>query len=239
MPTIDQQIAQLSNEGRKRRSNDWLATVVLGGACVTVLAAWGFGYLTRGWWLRESASGVYDPNARVTGDYFLSDWAWGCFFALALLALFLIVRPWSHRLGSVLFGVLVAAGAGGVLWYSLQEWDVAEAKTVTVLRTTAYPWGETKYHCGRSEWTDSKGNLWAADTGRYENSGFQSCDFVVVFKGWKEVGHEDIPKDAMKRNDGSDPEVAISDNGTVTVTMGDKRVLRFPIEKPSLSGSVK
>lgn len=239
MSTIDQQIAQLSSEGRKRRGSDGRAIFLLGGACVTVVATWGFGYFTRGWWLRETAARVYDPKARITEDYFLTDWTWGCFFALALLAAFLILRPWSHRMGGVFFGFLVAAGAGGTLWYSLQQWDVAEAKTVDVLRTTAYPWGETKYDCGRAEWTDARGNLWAVDSGRYTNSGFESCDFVVVFKGWKEVGHEDIPKEAMKRNDGRDPEVAISDDGSVTVTMGDERVLRFPIKNPSLSGSVK
>jgi len=237
--TIDQQIAQLSNEGRKRRSNDWAATVILGGACVTVLATWGFGYFTHDWWLRESEAGVYNAKARATGDYFLTDWTWGCFFALALLAAFLILRPWSHRMFSVFVGVAVAVGAGFTLHYSLQQWDLAEAKTVEVLRTTVYPWGDTKYHCGRAEWTDSKGNLWAADTGRYRNSGYESCDFVVVFKGWEEVGHENIPDDAMKKNDGADTNVEITGDGTVVVSMNGSRVLSFPIKKPSRSGSVK
>ncbi len=236
MSTIDQQIAQLSNEGRKRRSNDWAATVILGGACVTVLATWGFGYFTHDWWLRESEAGVYNSKARVTGDYFLTDWTWGCFFALALLAAFLILRPWSHRIGSVIFGVLVAAGAGVALWYSLQQWDVAEAKTVEVLRTTAYPWSDGKYSCGSDEWTDSKGNLWAVDTGRYTNSGHESCDNVLVFKGWKEIGHEDIPDEAMSRFDGADTSVEITDDGTVTVSMSGEVVLRFPIKKPSDKG---
>lgn len=237
--TIDQQIAQLKNEGRRRRGKDWAAAVVLGGACVTVGATWGFGYLTRGWWLRETASGVYDPKARITKDYFLSDWTWGCFFALALLAVFLILRPWSHRMGSVVFGVLVAVGTGFALWFSLQQWELAEAKTVEVLRTTAYPWGDSKYECGRAEWTDSRGNLWAADTGRYEGSGYESCDFVVVFRNWKELGHENIPVAAMKKHDGSDPDVQIAGDGTVLVTMNGSRVLRFPIRKPSQAGSVK
>lgn len=236
MSTIDEQIAQLNKEARKRRDNDGLAIVVLGGACVTVLATWGFGYLSRDWWLRDTAPEVYNARARVTGDYFLTDWTWGCSFALALLAAFLLLRPWSHRTGSVAFGVLVAAGAGFALWASLQQWDAAEAKTVEVLRTTAYPWSDGKYSCGRAEWTDAKGNLWAADTGRYTHGGHESCDNVLVFKGWKEVGHEDIPDRAMDKYDGADPVVEIAANGTVTVSMSGEVVLRFPIKKPSDRG---
>lgn len=233
MPTIDQEIALLSDEGRRRRRNDRRATVVLGGMCATVVATWGLGYLVRGWWPRDTAPGVYNPKARIMGDYFLTDWAWGCSIALGLLAAFLVFRPWSHRMGSVALGVLAAAGSGFVLWYSLQQWDVAEAKTVQVLRTTAYPWGETKYNCGRAEWTDSKGDLWAADTGRTSNSGHKSCDFVIVFKGWKAIGREYVADGAMRKHDGAETKVKILRDGTVVVTMDGSRVLSFPIKKPS------
>lgn len=236
MPSIDQQIAQLRTQGRNRRNNDWLASLVLGGACATVVATWGLGYVTRGWWLRATTPAVHHPEARVTADYFLTDWTWGCFLALALLAAFLVLRPWSHRIGSVAFGVVVAAGAGLALWYSLQEWDVAEAKTVEILRTTAYPWSDGKLSCGSAEWTDPKGNLWAVDTGRYTDRGHDSCDNVLVFKGWKEIGHENVPDGAMRRLDGADTSVNIASDGTVTVTMAGEVVLRFPVKKPSERG---
>ncbi|HWJ84595.1 MAG TPA: hypothetical protein VNR62_04155 [Cellulomonas sp.] len=237
MTTIDEEIARLDSKARKRRGQDLTASVLLLGACFTVLATWGLGRLTHGWWLRGTAPDVYDTTARSTGDYFLTDWLWGSFVALALLALFLVLRPWSHRVTSVVLGVLIGVGSAFVLAQSLDRWDQAEAATEVTLRTTPYPWEDSWYSCGWDAWTDGSGTVWSVHTGRHSGESYESCSFAVVHEGWREVARLDIPTKLMKRHDGSDPEVSISKRGVATVTMDGARVLHFSVTKVAAGGS--
>lgn len=227
--TIEAQIAALKSTVKKRKGTDLALNLFGIGACVTVLVPWLLGrFVLRDSFFRGS-EGVYDGAVRQDGSYFFSDWVMGCAVILFLLAFLLIIRPWSGRIGTVVWGfVLIAASASFLIPTSVHAWSNAEETSRIALSKTSYPFSEKKYSCGSETILATDGNLWQVHQAQRAGSTSSGCDRVAIYAGWMDKGRVDLaPGEIISK-------VSIAPDGTVTVTtVSGNNTLRFPLIDPS------
>ncbi|KQQ05738.1 MULTISPECIES: hypothetical protein [unclassified Rathayibacter] len=236
--TLEQKIAAARAKAAVRRTSD--ALVIVGSiiACITVVVPWLIGrWPARDTFFRTNGL-LFDTRVRGDGDYFLSDWMMGCAIILLVVAAFLLLRPWSLRAASIVFGFTALAAAA--LWLipaSSAQWNAAEQVSYSKLTTTAYPWSvkgdifsKVTYSCG-SDQLEVEGALWQVHTGQTSSSTGSGCNMVAVYRGWQWMGSATVP-------DGESIDgVTIADDTTVSVTnSADVELLRFPLSTPPTVG---
>ncbi|WP_288338252.1 hypothetical protein [uncultured Gordonia sp.] len=194
----NRQAAAASAMVKARLAHDW--TVIGWGvtAVVTVLAPYLLGHLVmRRTALLAPSEAVYDGAVRGVFDAFLADYLAGVVVILALLAAFLLLRPWHGRVIMVVIGAallistFVAAGKASTAWAS------AEADAAEKLRTTAFPFQKRYKTC--EVWTFNGENglqqaeLWQVYlTSTVSASG---CNKIEVYRGWTFVGYRQLRSD--------------------------------------------
>lgn len=226
--TIDEQINRLKVSASNRKAADTFVVIAALVASITVLIPWLLGrWMLRDMLARPRAFGVYDVDVREDGWYFLSDWLAGCVAIAIVAGVFLVVRPWSYRVGSVVTGFVVLALALFVMTPgSVNSWNEAEGRSVGALATTAFPFGDEYYTCGRGSFPSEDGYLYQVHEARVAGSDTRGCNRVVIYRGWERVQQVDIP-DFQEITD-----LEVSEVGIVTIEFGDGQVLTFPITEP-------
>lgn len=225
---LDQQIARVQSRQSHRRGHDGFAIAAALILSVTVLVPWLIGrWPARDTFFRTN-QGVFDTAVRKDGTYFLTDWSMGCAILLLLLGVFLIVRPWSLRVGFVVFG-FIAFGAGVFLMSSSASlWQSAERESAIALDETVYPFGSHYYTCGYKTLTVN-GAIWQVHEAQNSTTAAATsgCNLVEVYRGWNMITIIRIPNDETVKS------VTVADDGTVSVIgSSGKEVLRFPITTP-------
>jgi len=179
-----------------------------------VLVPWLLGrYALRGRLFRPDGPGVFDGEARGSGDYFLSDWTAGCcVIALAAFVL-LAVRPWWGRAGSlVVAAILAGAAIFGLMPYSEHEWSAQETITASKLRGTPFPFSERFYTCGEASKPFGKSKIipggpdvvYSLFSSRNEGSSVDGCDRLDFYQGWRRVKTINLRKGQLINDSGSD-----------------------------------
>ncbi|WP_327635062.1 protein kinase [Kribbella sp. NBC_00482] len=193
----EQNNRQAAFRGTQRRRADvraiWYGVI----ACVTVLLPWLLGrYVLRGQWPRLESSGVFDGDARGSGDYFMTDWGTGCLAIAVLVAGFIFFRPWRGRVRML---VVAALGLGAAYYWGVpldqQEWNFREAVTTVRLRSTPYPFDTKYYTCGSamvsfdsSVVDKSKPDVvYSLHTARVKGSTSPLCNLIDFYEGWRRV----------------------------------------------------
>lgn len=190
--------ANQRQQANRRRGSDFSAIALAGGAAVTVLGPYLLGhFVLRKTALLASDPGVYDERARGLGDHFLPDYLGGLAVVVALLAVFLLLRPWAFRLPSVILGwVLTVALFVILIPATMSQWDDAEAKTVASLRETSYPFAEDYIDCYSWDFDSENGasqrELWQVHLGRTRGTDVEGCNRINVYRGWIYVGGFDL-----------------------------------------------
>ncbi|RKR76287.1 hypothetical protein [Frondihabitans australicus] len=229
---FDARLRDVRASAARHRSADVVLIVLTLLLSATVLVPWLLGrFLLRDTLFRPEASSVFDIAIRKNGTYFLSDWTAGLAVLFVFLGLALVLRPWSLRIGRVVFGFLfLAVGAGVFGPVSSHLWSLDEHVSADRLRTTAYPWSDTKYECDEQEAMFS-GDLWQAHTARTEGLD-GGCDRIVVYKGWEPVGWAQLPHGKTESS------LVIQNNGLVQVKDDNGHVITsFAIWKPPIQGA--
>ncbi|QSE87068.1 hypothetical protein [Rhodococcus koreensis] len=181
-------------DARKRTEIDWIAIGLAALAAVTVLGPYLIGhFLMRRTPLLEEYQAIFDPEVRGIWDHFGPDYLAGLVVIAALLALFLLVRPWKFRTISIVIGwVVVAVTLFFLLPMTTSTWDAAEGKSLANLRETAFPFAERYYDC--ASWTFASENgaqqpeLWQVHLGQLKGASVDGCNKVDVYRGWRFVG---------------------------------------------------
>ncbi|MGW0036372.1 hypothetical protein [Gordonia sp. NPDC003376] len=199
-PTTSQnrQAAPASATVKARVAHDW--TVIGWGvaAVVTVLAPYLLGHLLmRRTALLAPSEAVYDGAVRGVFDAFVADYLAGVVVILALLAAFLLLRPWGGRVTTVIIGVVLLISTFVVAGKASTAWASAEADAAEELRTTAFPFQERYKTC--EVWTFHGENglqqaeLWQVYlTSTVSASG---CNKIEVYRGWEFVGYRQLRSD--------------------------------------------
>jgi hypothetical protein len=212
---------QRQQSAARRRATD---RTIIGWAialCATVLGPWLLGrYALRGRLSRPDGPGVFDGEARGSGDYFLSDWTAGCVVIALAAFLFLVIRPWWGRVGSlVVAAILAGLPIFGLMPYSQQQWLAQEAITATKVRGTAYPFSEKYYTCGEASKPFGKSKIihgepdviYSLFSSRDEGSSVDGCNRLDFYEGWRRVKTINLKKGQIISHVGSD---------TITVSHG-------------------
>lgn len=152
----------------------------------------------------------------------------GCAILLLLLGVFLIVRPWSLRIGFVVVG-FIALGAGVLLVSTSSSlWQTAEHNSVIALEETEYPFSDHYFSCGNETFA-VKGTIWQVYQARNSSSTTTTsgCNLIEVYRGWNAISTTRIPNDETVKS------VVIGEDGTVSVIgSSGNEVLRFPVATP-------
>ena len=226
----------------RRRSTDLGILVTAFVLCVTVLVPWLLGrYALRGRLFRSDLSGLFDPEVRDTGAYFLTDWTAGCVVILVGAAVLVVVRPWWHRAVSLVFAGIFGVGAVvGLAPYSQREWTAQERVSVATLRSTDYPFADRYYTCGgaRVTYGTSKvlpgepGVVYTLFTAQVAGSNANGCDRVVFYQGWRRVRSIDLKKGQVTENSTSPVTVSKKKkpgNTVFTVRLGSGKTLKYKV----------
>lgn len=185
-------------QANRRRGTDFSAITLAGGAAVTVLGPYLLGhFVLRKTPLLVPDPAVYDERARGLGDHFLPDYLGGLAVVVAVLAVFLLVRPWAFRQPSVILGWVLAVALIAILIpTTMSQWDDAEAKTVASLRETSYPFAEEYIDCYSWDFDSENGasqrELWQVHLGRTRGTDVDGCNRINVYRGWIFVGSFDL-----------------------------------------------
>lgn len=228
---FEAQLRDVRASASRRRRTDTVLVILTLLSSATVLVPWLLGrFLLRDNALRPLSSTVYDTAIRTNGTYFLSDWLAGMCLLFVVLALFLILRPWSLRVGFVVVGfVALVVGAGVFGPVSAHLWNSDEGLSADRLETTAYPWSDTKFECD-SESATFGGALWQAHTARTQGLA-GGCDRVVIYRGWEPVGW------AQLKSGQTEAGITIQRNGVVYVKDDAGKIIEsFPLWKPPIQG---
>lgn len=229
--SIDDRIAELKREASGRRGRDKGFIVLTVGLCATVLVPWLLGkFVLRDSFFRGRGSGVYDVKVREDGLYFMSDWLMGCAIFSILLGLFLILRPWSLRIGSVLFGVLaIGAAVAFFIPTSQGAWTSAEETSALSLRTTPYPFSSSFHTCG-SETLLVEGTLWQVHEAQRAGTASSGCNRLAIYSGWESKGRVDLVEGEVIND------IVVTPEGAVSVTtQSGNNAMNFSIFEPPKS----
>ncbi|KAF0845285.1 hypothetical protein [Nocardia caishijiensis] len=195
----EQRDAQRRRAVQPRRDNDYAALGFAALACLTVLGPYLLGhFLVRKTFLLAPDSRVYDDQARGLADHFWADYLGGVVAIGALLAVFLLARPWEFRRREVVIGgVIAAVTLVFVMPTASSQWHDAEGKTITALRESAFPFGARYVECAnwQLEGEDASGRpeLWQVYLAQTLGSPrVRDCNRVNVYQGWRSVGAFDL-----------------------------------------------
>jgi hypothetical protein len=184
---------------RPRRDNDYTALGLAGLACITVIGPYLLGHFAlRKTFLLAPDSRVFEEEARGLADHFWADYLGGVTTIGALLAMFLLLRPREFRQREMIIGGVIAALTVVVLLpTTLSWWNEAEAKTVTSLRESAFPFTARFVNCASWEIEAENGlsqsELWQVHLGQTKGSPRVSeCNQVSVYRGWERVDSFDL-----------------------------------------------
>ena len=109
-----------------------------------------------------------------------------------LVAVFILIRPWSGRLITELVaGALVAAVVAYVVPLSVTRWNKQEALTAFRLQTEPFPFSDHFYTCGEASAHFGTGtpqakeySLFSSTQGSPTDSG---CDRLELWEAWRRV----------------------------------------------------
>jgi Protein kinase domain len=234
---------QRQQSAARRRATD---RTIIGWAialCATVLVPWLLGrYALRGWLFRPDGAGVFDGEARGSGDYFLSDWTAGCCVIALVAFVLLVIRPWWGRAGSlVVAAILAGAAIFGLMPYSEHQWSAQETITASKLRGTAYPFSEKYYTCGKASKPFGKSKVisggpdvtYSLFSARDQGSSVDGCNRLDFYQGWRRVKTINLKKGQVIDDIG--PETISVSRGkladtvfTVTLSKGQKLKYTLP-----------
>ncbi|MFI7000830.1 hypothetical protein [Nocardia sp. NPDC050175] len=181
-----------------RRENDYAAMVFAALICLTVLGPYLIGHFAiRRTSLLAPDLRVFDGAVRGLTDHFGPDYLAGAAAVTAVLAVFLLVRPWSFRVSSVVIGwALVAGLVAWLLPLTTTKWHDAEQTSVTKLASTAFPFNDRFYSCDGYRYSinwsagavgGARSEVWQIYLS--QAAGFAGgCNRIDVYNGWQRVG---------------------------------------------------
>lgn len=150
-------------------------------------------FVLRETWLLAPDPGVYDGAVRGLGDHFVPDYLAGVAAVTALTAAFLLLRPWHHRVRSVVLGWVLVVGLIAFLLPAVDNrWRDSERTSIGKLATTAYPFGERYYTCDsyayQISWQRGGTEVWQIYLAQEAGFPGRACNRVEVYNGWRRVG---------------------------------------------------
>lgn len=226
----------------RRRSHDLAVLVLSSLLCVTILVPWTIGrYLVRDNVLHPRSAAVYDRSLRTAGRYFSADWSAGSVWILAGAVVFVLIRPWRGRLGTVitaaLLGVALLAGA---VPYSRAQWSRAEALTGSQLRNSVYPFASHYLTCGQASRSFGSSPVepgkpevtYTLYSAHYANNNKTTCDGLELWEGWHRL--KQIPLAKGQTIKPGDRGVSVTGKPTVestvfTVRLASGKTARYPL----------
>ncbi|WP_019931270.1 hypothetical protein [Nocardia sp. BMG111209] len=189
----DREQSRRRRAGPLRESDKAVLTLAIALA-ITVLAPYLIGhFLMRKTGLMAPDPAVYDGAVRSLGDYFPADYFAGVAVLAALTAIFLLVRPWHHRVPSVVTGwVLVFALFAFLLPKAAESWQHGERVSAGKLASTAFPFGSRYYQCDSYrysiDWKEGGRETWQIYLTQESGFAGRGCNRVAVYAGWHQVG---------------------------------------------------
>ena len=188
---------QASTAARRLVQQDRWAASYAAIAAVTVLVPFLIGHIgMRRTFVLRPSNAVYDPQVRSIFGAFKADYVAGMVPIVLVLALFLLVRPWSRRTASVVAGWGLVGATIVLLTVAMSSWDAAEFGEAAKLRETEYPFSSKYLTCG--SWTFEAENgaaqteLWQVYLAQTVGTPGWECNRVNVYRGWTFVGAIDL-----------------------------------------------
>lgn len=166
----------------RRRSGDRAAILATVVTCVTVLVPWLVGRLVlRDTPLLPRDERLFDIRVREYGDYFPAELLAGYCIVGAVLALFLLIRPWRGRAISIVAALSIFTSV--LVWgvpASRGLWLHQEDRLAIQLTTGPYPYN--KLHPSNCSAYSVE---YPADEGTW-TVGIDSCQVLYVYEGWRQ-----------------------------------------------------
>ncbi|MFE1596956.1 hypothetical protein [Nocardia sp. NPDC058705] len=191
-----QQQGRGATRGRREADHGAIGLTVF--VCITILGPYLLGhFVIRRTLLLQPDSRVYEEQARGITDHWWADYFGGVTAILALLALFLLVRPWAFRRTEVGTGWAVAIFTLVVLVpLTIAQWHDAEEKTVTSLREGSFPHADRYLNCASYTFLakDESGRpeTWQVHLGSTKGTHPRNCNRADIYRGWRFTSAYDL-----------------------------------------------